>query len=215
MNIQQNNYQPNFQANIKFVNSKEFEKHCFHSYFYCGKPKEPLQASMLKGSDIWTPSVRTCTAGGVVDKDGAVGFHLFDSAENVEKVKRGFLSAMKSFVRKPESSIVIGSKELPTRPESIPLFDTIYNSVKKIVKPSIFKTHKDKLAETDIGYEKSSDTWFVVTSWRENPMMINSTKEVTTLDELKNSFEKIKIAPNDRLFVMNKEITRDTCPEMF
>ena len=54
-----------------------------------------------------------------------------------------------------------------------------------------------------------------MTAWRENPMMINSTKEVTSLDELKNSFEKIKIAPNDRLFVMDKEITRDTCPEMF
>lgn len=215
MNIQQKSCQPNFQANIKFVNSKEFEKHCFHSYFYCGKAKEPLQASMLKGVDIWTPSVRTCTAGGVVDKDGAVGFHLFDSVENIEKVKRGFQNVLKSFVRSPESSIVIGSKEVAGRPDSVPLFDAICQSVKKIVKPSIFKTHKNKMAETDIGYEKSSDTWYVVTSWRENPMLINFTKEVTTVDELKNSFEKIKIAPQDRLFVMDKEITKKNYPEMF
>lgn len=215
MNIQPQANRPNFQANIKFVNSKEFEKHAFHSYFYCGKPKEPITDSFVKGDDIWTPYIRTCSAGGVVDNEGAVGFHIFDAEENIKAVKDKFADTIKNLVQNPKSALLIGSKRLDFRPDSIPLFETITDKIKKFVTPSTFKTHKHKFGESDIGYEKATDTWFIVTSKQEHPMLLNSIKEITTPEELKESFEQIKIAPQDRLFVMDKEITKSDYPEMF
>jgi len=215
MNIQPQTNRPSFQSNIKFVNSKEFEKHAFHTFFYCKRPEEALKQSLVKGGDVWTPAVRTCTAGGVVDNEGAVGFHIFDNAENINEVKDNFINGIKSFVQHPKSALILGSKEIMSRPESVTLFETVSKKLKEILTPSTFKTHKNMFAESDIGYEKATDTWFVVTSNQENPMLLNSIKEVVTPEELKNSFEQIKIAPQDRLFVMDKEITKNDYPEMF
>ena len=215
MNIQPQANRPNFQARINFVNTEEFEKHAFHTYYYCAELGASLKDSFIKGHDVWTPSIRTCTAGGIVDNDGALGFHVYDAAENIKDIKNTFSGTIKDLVKTPKSALIIGSKKLNFRPESISLFETITDKIKKFVTPSTFKTHKHMFEESDIGYEKATDTWYVVTANQEDPRLYNSIKEVVTPEALKNSFEQIKIAPQDRLFVMDKEITKKDFPEMF
>ena len=216
MNIQQTpTNQMSFKSNIRFVSSEEFGKHCLGSYFYCGGRGSELKESMKKGTDIWTSSVRSCTAGGVVDKNGAIGFHIYDIKENLNKVKDGFLNILKTAVDKPKSAIVLGSKDLKGSEESVPMFNEIEKNVKELVRPSVFKTHKNITAESDLGYEKSTDSWYIVTSHRKNPMLMTNPIEIKTAEDLKNGFEKINIAPQDKLFVRDKEVTKSDYPEFF
>lgn len=215
MNINSSNDKTPFSSNIRFVTSKEFDRHCFHSFFYCGRPTLPIDSSMLKGKDIWTPDIRTCTAGGVVDSEGAAGFHIFDCRENLEKLKNDFIPAIKNMIQKPLSALIIGSKKLDRYPDSIPVFEETNSQIKKLTTPSVFKTHSNRFASTDIGYEQSTDTWFINSTYPKNPMMPDFREEVLSVDDLKNNFERIRIAPQDNLFIMDKPVTRGICPEFF
>ncbi len=89
------------------------------------------------------------------------------------------------------------------------------DKLKEVVKPSYFKIYKSIYAESDIGYDKQTDSWFINLTKpvdAKNPMV---RKDVLTLDELKKSFEEIKIAPQDKLFVDGKMIEKKDAPEMF
>jgi len=215
MNIQPAKQNPSFNSKIKIVDSFEFSRQNIRPFFYCGKPSEPLEKSIYKGLNFWTSEVKTCTSGGVVGGKDAAGFHLFDCKENINKVEDEFIQALNTAAGDVKSALVIGSKDLESSPHSIPLFDAVTRKIKEFVTPSIFKTHSRKYSGTDIGYDKNQDTWFINTVWLKNPMMQNSAQDVRTIEELKASFDKIKIAPQDTLFIGGKEIKKSDYPELF
>lgn len=211
MNVQ--NYNSlNFKSNIHFVSSPNFDKQMFRSYFYCSA-KKPLMDSMRKGTDIWTQSIRTCSGGGLVDNKGALGFHFFNCEETIEKVKKDLISIIQKENYQTKSALLIGGKRLTKN--SIQLIYTVLDKIKEVVNPSYFKIYKSIYAESDIGYDKQTDTWFINLTKPvdvRNPMV---RKDVLTLDELKKSFEEIKIAPQDKLFVDGKMVEKTDAPEMF
>ena len=168
---------------------------------------------MLKGGDIWTQSIRTCSGGGLVDNQGALGFHFFNCEETIEKVKKDLISIIQKENYQTKSALLIGGKRLTKN--SIQLIYTVLDKIKEVVNPSYFKIYKSIYAESDIGYDKQTDTWFINLTKPvdvKNPMV---RKDVLTLDELKKSFEEIKIAPQDKLFVDGKMVEKTDAPEMF
>ena len=216
MQISKNqNQNINFKSNIKFVSGEEFDSKMFRKFFYCGKPLEPFISSFARGKNVWTPEVRTCTAGGVVDTNDVLAFHLMDKAENIDDTKRSFVDIIRDLTRETKSALLIGAKDVKERKLSVPLFEQVKRELKKLVTPSVFENHTNRYAESNIGYEKATDTWFINTTIPEHPMLPNKRIDITDLASLQENFENIKIAPQDRLFVGGKEITPEICPEIF
>ena len=184
----------------------------FRSYFYCST-KKTLMDSMLKGGDIWTQSIRTCSGGGLVDNQGALGFHFFNSLETIQKVKEDLIPIVKKQNCKTKSALLIGGKRITN--DSVQLFSTVLDKLKDVVKPSYFKIYKSIYAESDIGYDKHTDSWFINLTNPVDVRNIMARKEVLTLNALKKSFEEIKIAPQDKLFINGKEVTHNDAPEFF
>lgn len=211
MNVQNCN-SLNFKSNIHFVSSPNFDKQMFRSYFYCST-KKTLMDSMLKGGDIWTQSIRTCSGGGLVDNQGALGFHFFNSLETIQKVKEDLIPIVKKQNCKTKSALLIGGKRITN--DSVQLFSTVLDKLKDVVKPSYFKIYKSIYAESDIGYDKHTDSWFINLTNPVDVRNIMARKEVLTLNALKKSFEEIKIAPQDKLFINGKEVTHNDAPEFF
>lgn len=211
MNVQNCN-SLNFKSNIHFVSSPNFDKQMFRSYFYCSS-KKPLMDSMLKGGDIWTQSIRTCSGGGLVDNQGALGFHFFNSLETIQKVKEDLIPIVKKQNCKTKSALLIGGKRITN--DSVQLFSTVLGKLKDVVKPSYFKIYKSIYAESDIGYDKHTDSWFINLTNPVDARNIMARKDVLTLNALKKSFEEIKIAPQDKLFINGKEVTHNDAPEFF
>ena len=211
MNVQNCN-SLNFKSNIHFVSSPNFDKQMFRSYFYCST-KKTLMDSMLKGGDIWTQSIRTCSGGGLVDNQGALGFHFFNSLETIQKVKEDLIPIVKKQNCKTKSALLIGGKRITN--DSVQLFSTVLAKLKDVVKPSYFKIYKSIYAESDIGYDKHTDSWFINLTNPVDVRNIMARKEVLTLNALKKSFEEIKIAPQDKLFINGKEVTHNDAPEFF
>lgn len=219
----------NFQSKIKFVSSQEFSRQKFNEHFYCSI-KNDLNDSMAKSPKIWTHSIRTCTGGGIVDKQGALGFHFYDCIKILEGVKNNFADFIKQINNNNISALIIGSKRVNSReiesdfsntpsemkePLSLRMFETVRAEINKFVSPSIFRTYNDNSMESDIGYSGIEDTWFINTNYLKHPQLLYTETDLLTLDALKSAFEEIKIAPQDRLFIDNKEITKDMCPEIF
>ena len=215
MKIQSQNFTQNFTSNIKFVSGKEFDSRRFSNFFYCGNPDGQFIDSFCKGYDIWTHEVRTCSAGGVVDNDSALAFHLFDKSENIDNVKNMFRNIVADVIGKPKSALLIGGKRLPKCENSVPLFEKLKAELKKITPTSIFEVHKNKFAESNIGYESYSDTWFINTTSPNCFKPLTAEDDVLTLSRLLDNFETIKIAPQDRLFTNGSEITSSDCPAIF
>ncbi|MCM1265818.1 MAG: hypothetical protein NC200_06430 [Candidatus Gastranaerophilales bacterium] len=215
MKVTSYNSQINYTSNIRIVNSNEFNKHFFDEYLYCGHPADSIKESVSKVRGFWTPSVRTCTAGGVVDNDGVLGFHLYDCLDNLQQIHEKFRTIISDAIFKPKSALILGSKNIENREASLPIFDTVESIVTESVKPSIFKTHRFRYGESDIGYEKQSDTWFINSVYPNNPMLQNDNVELLSVEDLMLGFDKIKIAPQDNFFIMDKEITREQYPEFF
>lgn len=214
-NCQFNN-SPNFKSNIKFVTSKQFDTLMFNNGFYCTNPKDKFEKSFKRGRRIWTWGIRTCTAGGVVDSQGVTGFHIYPDSFGEKAVKSDFMTIMRNFIDiRVRSALLLGSKELNTDPCSVPIFDIISSKLKRVVIPSEFKTFTHASAEADIGYSKDEDTWYINTNHVKDRRRQDITEDVTTLDGLKSSFKSIKIAPQDRLFIGEKEITHKDAPEIF
>ena len=211
MNVQNCN-SLNFKSNIHFVSSPKFDKQMFRSYFYCST-KKTLMDSMLKGGDIWTQSIRTCSGGGLVDNQGALGFHFFNSLETIQKVKEDLIPIVKKQNCKTKSALLIGGKRITN--DSVQLFSTVLDKLKDVVKPSYFKIYKSIYAESDIGYDKHTDSWFINLTNPVDVRNIMARKDILTLNALKKSFEEIKIAPQDKLFINGKEVTHNDAPEFF
>lgn len=181
----------------------------------CHKPAEPLRLSFIKDSDFWTGDIRTCTAGGVVDDNGALGFHLFDCAENIINAGESMPKIIDFLNGRNKSALLIGAKNLPSRCNSVPLFDRVRSIVERFVNPSIFKVHSNNFAESNVAYEKALDTWFVNTPLPKCPCYMPNEPFVDSLESLLSAFKEIKIAPQDTLFIGERQITKQDCPKIF
>ena len=219
MKVQQNSTQqyrtPNFKSRIKFVTSKEFNNCNFRDYFYCNETTKPLIDSFTTFSSIWSPNVKTCTAGGLVNKEKNWGFHLYDCIENIKNVRKDFKSIINADKNKYESALIIGSKDLTGSPNSIPLFEEVQKTLQEIVTPSIFKTFKNIYSACDIGYDKNLDTWFINLNVIINKINPFFPTDIMGIENIKDSFEKIQIAPQDELFIGDEQIKKEDFPELF
>ena len=137
-----NSYNSNnlsFQSKIRFVPRRVFMDKEFLPFVDCQKRTEPLFKSMIKDKDFYTLDVRTCTGGGLVDSDGVLGFHIFDCQENIDRVGNALANIIDFRTRNNKSALLIGSKDIPSRRDSLPLFDRIREVVESFVSPSIFE----------------------------------------------------------------------------
>ena len=144
-----------------------------------------------------------------------LAFHLLDKPENIMNVKKQFINLVNNALNNTKSALLIGAKQLEDRGVSLPLFEKLVEEVKKITTPSLFQIHKNMYAESNIGYVSNIDTWFINTTAPKDPKKFFLRDDILTLDDLLNSFESIKIAPQDKLFIDGKEITPTMCPEIF
>ncbi len=204
-----------FQSKIKFVPYQTFLEKELLPVVDCHKPVEPFRLSFIKDSDFWTGDIRTCTAGGIIDDNGALGFHLFDCVENVNNAGESMPKIIDYSNGQNKSALLIGAKKLPTRCNSVPLFNKVRSIVERFVTPSIFGVHKNNYAESNIAYEKALDTWFVNTPLPKYPTYMPNEPFVDSLETLLSAFKEIKIAPQDTLFIGEKQITKKDCPTIF
>lgn len=204
-----------FQSKIKFVPRKVFRDKEFFPFVDCQKPTEPLRTSFIKDRDFYTADVRTCTAGGIVDDNGVLGFHLLDCVENFNRVGKSMPKILDFLNFKNNSALIIGAKNMSSRCYSVPLFDRVKSIVDRFVNPSIFRVHNNKMAESSIAYEKDLDTWFVYTPLPKCPYYMPNEPFINSLDSLLSAFKEIKIAPQDTLFVGEQQITKADCPKIF
>lgn len=210
-----NSNSPTFNAKIKFVDTKKFADYALDNYFYCAHPYQDLADSMIVGKKFWTSEVKSCTAGGIVGKEETLGLHIYDCHMNVRKVATSFVRTVKEKIVEPISAFIMGSKDIPSAPDSVPLYKEVAKQTKKMVTPSEFETFANKFSEADIGYIRESDTWLVNAVSLENPMLPINRTEIETVNDLKSMFKSIKIAPQDRLFIGEKEVLVSEHPELF
>lgn len=202
-----------FKSKIVFVPLKFFET-TNAKYFYCNDENNALRGSIIKAHNIWTDEIRTCTGGGIVDENGVLGFHFYDSINTLNKIKEEFLQAIQKFSKNCKSALLIGSKEMEDG-VSAKVFDATLEDVKKYTAPSIFREYTNRSAQSNIEFVANEDTWYVNTNYLKYPGYLASEQDVLSLDVLRKNFKEIKIAPQDRLFIEEEEITKDMCPEIF
>lgn len=201
-----------FQSKIVFVPSSAFKSENA-KYFYC-KETNALKDSMTKACNVWTDEIRTCTGGGIADKDGVLGFHFYDSIGTLNRIKSEFSNLIKTLNQTCKSALLIGSKDMKNN-ISAQIFDATLNEVEKVTTPSIFKEYTNSTSESNIAFSSADDTWLVNTNFLKHPGFLASAKDILSLDDLVKNFKKIQIAPQDKLFIENTEITREMCPEIF
>ena len=195
-----------FTSRINFVSQsaykkvvKEGDKYIpFHIYGW-GKYSEVADS-------FHTEEVRTCAAGGIKGKKKSLGLHVRDSKVNLDNIKNIYNSFKQDLGEKPERGLLIGGKELWNSGYSLPVFKELKSLFTKDTnKVSIFQTHTNKGAESNIHYSAKTDTWTINTQIFNNET--GSNEDVLTKDRLKNAFKKIVIADGDTLCINGKEIS--------
>ena len=170
--------------------------------------------NVLKADKFWSANIRSCTGGGIVGKNEASGYHIWDDRVNFDGIKN-VIDNITSSVKEPVSGLVIGAKDIKEAPRSMPMFTKIRNAMNRNVpNVSVFQAIKEKLGQIHYAYNRKEDTWYLCCE-KVNPKNGNSIPVVRGIKSLKNFFSKISIAPNDRLFIKGKEVLPKDCPEIF
>ena len=206
-----------FTSRINFVDSKTFDRFMKGAYVdfrtdhglippnkinerivskLTGKPIYK-RSDVLEADEFYTDTVRTCTAGGIVDtKTGkAVGFHIYDSDANADKTDE-ILDNIFAYIPNPDRALVLGSKKLKGSVYSIPIFQKILEGIKKRVQNvSVFNEHIFPYSETDMHYSLKNDTWTIRSMYR--PLMDYKEYEIESKDDLAKCFRDFKIADGD------------------
>ncbi len=210
-----------FTSRINFVNTKTFDE-CFRKGDYVdfranhdltaldmitvkavekmfgNKIKHP-RLDVLKSDEFYTDTVRTCTAGGVVNtKTGeAAGFHIYDSLFNSEKVD-DILENIFGRVENPDRALILGSKHLRTSVYSIPIFQKILDGIiKRVPNVTVFREHSLPFSESNMHYSLKNDTWTIQSMYR--PLTDYKEFDISSKEELDKCFKKVKIADGDIL----------------
>lgn len=194
-----------FTSNINFVSTRQFRKVIRKCGEYIPFADYGEGKFSSFSSTFYTKDIRTCTAGGVKNERKAKGFHIKDSRINFENIKNIFKTVKNDFEDKIDGGLLIGSKKLLFAPNSLPIFKTMKNLLKKETPNiSVFETFDDSLSEAHIHYSHPKDTWTI------NVQLIDREKEnyysVLSKKQLQNAFKNISISPNDKVFINGKEI---------
>jgi hypothetical protein len=203
-----------FTSNIKFVKYSTYKKLCRNCVKIGFLDDEP---NILKASKFYSMNIRTCTGGGLVTpQKEAEGFHFLDNSWS----KKSFLANIKrlfNYVKDPQNAILIGSKDLVENKFSIEQFQNlkkIFN--KKVKNVSSFEEHSYLRSETHYQYSLDTDTWTICSRyWTRDSDKQLTPHTVGSIEELKNCFKSISIAPSDKLFIGKQEILPKDCPEIF
>ena len=76
-----------------------------------------------------------------------------------------------------------------------------------------FSIHRYENSQSHYFYETRNDTWTICTEYCKSDN--SPLRSVNSLGTLRNAFEKISIAPGDKLFINGKEILPKDAPEIF
>lgn len=199
-----------FTSNIKFVAPYNFLK--IRKGDRIGYKHNEI--NILKTPEFYSEEIRTCTGGGLVNPyKEALGFHFWDDITN----KNNFNSLMHSlfrFVKEPQRALLIGSKALEKNHLSIEQFQKIKQIfIERIPNITIFEKHKFRNSESHYYYSLKDDTWTICSTYN-TPDNI-SRHSIKTIEDLKNCFEHIQIAPQDKLYISNTEINPKDYPDIF
>jgi hypothetical protein len=104
--------------------------------------------------------------------------------------------------------LIIGGKQDSFYKKSLEVFDWARNCCNKIASEiSVFR-NQAKNSRTDIQYSPKKDTYTIVSGgWPDN--------KIQSVEDLKNCFKEISIAPKDKLFIAGKRVSKSKYPELF
>ena len=208
-----------FTSRINFVNTKTFDN-CFRKGAYvdfradneltaldmitvkaveraCGNKIKHPRLDVLKSDEFYTDTVRTCTAGGVIDtKSGkAAGFHIYDSLANSEKID-DILENIFGNVETPDRAVILGSKNLRSSIYSIPIFQKLLKGIsERVPNLTVFKEHTLPFSESNMHYSLKNDTWTIQSMYR--PLTDYKEFDVASQEDLNKCFKEIKLANGD------------------
>ncbi len=202
-----NTYPVSFKSRINIVTNKVFAELPAGRYIDF-LMESPIRPNIIASDKFYTLRIRTCTGGGLKSSrsNEAAGFHFWDEKLNAKNLQ-SFINQLKDYVKNSDGGLLIGSKKITGSPNSVPLFKLVKKELTKIC-PNIsyFQTIKKPYGEADFKYSLPDDTWNI---------RLTDTDTVRTINKLQEFFEKIYIAPTDRLFVNGKEITKQEAPQFF
>lgn len=187
-----------FKSRINFVNYSAYKRRVNGIYI----DFEPIMDCFCKNGKFWTDNIRTCTAIGLINTDTkeALGVHYHDSEINYKMLEH-FLERMFKWINNPNRCLIIGSKDLKSSEFSIPTFDKIYKILsERIENMTVFGKHKYSHGQSHIHYNIDNDAWDICT---ENGVFHEDVYDEKTL---KNSFQTIRIADGDSLYINDKQI---------
>lgn len=206
----QNNSSISFTSKIRFVDRTAFamlKKNNLIDYTH-------QSSNILKADEFYSPGIRTCTGGGLVNPlVEAEGFHFWDDMVNAKKFPQ-LINSLFRFVKDPERGLLVGSKELKGSVYSIPQFQNFKKAfLERVKNVSLFEQHVFENSGTDYHYSLKDDIWTLCTTYIKNDdSRLNS---VRTIGQLLKCFKNISIADGDRLFVGKKEVLPSEYPELF
>ena len=217
-NIMTNNV--SFTSRFNFVTAQEFDKFRRGAYIdfkadgdlsfldlkkirelerELGSKIDHPRVDVVKADEFNTETVRTCTAGGVVDtKNGeAAGFHGYDSLFNLEHVD-DFLDNLFWRVKNPDRAFLIGSKTLRGSVYSCPFFQKLYEGLKeRVPNITVIREHVLPYSETDFHYGVKNDTWTIHSMYK--PLTDYREYDIKSREELDKCFKEIRLANGDIL----------------
>ncbi len=201
-----------FTSKIQFVPWKTF----------CSKKQTPNEIlyfhdtpNILKADEFYSLDIRTCTGGGITKSSTGEGegFHFWDDKITQRKANDNVISLIR-FIKNPERGLILGGKRLESNPLSVPLFYKFKNMIAQRVKYlTEFSIHRFEDSQTHYHYNAKNDVWTICTEYRKSDK--SPQRAVNSLGTLRSTFEKISIAPGDRLFMGDKEILPKDAPDIF
>ena len=187
-----------FKSKINFVSLQEFKRVTAQNsnFISYGAGKIPY----LQADNFYAEFVRTCSAGGITDsKTASLGFHILDCFSNFANMDNICSKMFESLKLNNLRALIIGGKAMYSRPYSMKDFEKIRdNFLQKMQNISIFQGHTQKMAETHCHYDLKNDTWTICSMYE--PENTHRLICIRSMGQLKNAFEKIKIADGDKLY---------------
>lgn len=196
--------QISFTSNIKFISRNDFNllplKRLEQSGNFAGytRPRfqERVESSVI-ANEAYTDGIYGCIAGTIIEKNMLM-FHLnpvpyLDTPQIIDDYIKNYINATKQDKERLKG-LLIGGQILSER--SNKLFEYLKN---------LFTNHKINTSffegqyhgRTGVYYSQEKDTYFINAQNRYD-------RDILTIEELKDHFEKIKISKQDQLFLNGK-----------
>jgi len=193
-----------FKSKYNFVDIHEFRKvtrRCFN-YVPFGN-QEPY---FIKGPQIFTEEVRTCSGGLITNLVETLGYHALDSLIMEELLPEIMQKMLGAINLENARGMIVGSKDLRSRPYSKSNFSCIREYLEKNIKNlTVFREHTHEIGETNFHYDVKTDICTICSRYKLGPHMAFY-KDVDTPAELKEAYKEIKIADGDELYIRGKKV---------